>query len=198
MGLQRVGPSLVTEKQPLTWNGHLGECFQSFSKYGKMQEFRFIINFLMKIPIWRLVLSIFPEYKLPHPDLQSEFLCRLITALVNNLIILELDGGQHSLFYNLFPFVLNCNQALGGILWPICPKEIGMLIPRSGEDFMLLLDKALLIVNRTCLDCLSYYSVMAWEMVSSYHFFPYLELYYQDHWPYRTIYLVNLFKFPNH
>ena len=52
-------------------------------------------NFLMKIPIWRPVLSVFPEYKLPHPDLQSEFLCRLMTALVNNLIILERDGGQH-------------------------------------------------------------------------------------------------------
>ena len=114
MGLQRVGPSLVTEKQQLTWNGHLSECFQCLSKYGKMQEFRFIKNFSYENTYLKACSASFPEYKLPHPDLQSEFLCRLITTLINNLIILEVDGGQHSLFYNLFPFGLHCNQALGG------------------------------------------------------------------------------------
>ena len=59
-------------------------------------------------------------------------------------------------------FGLNYNQSLGGLVWPICPMEhVGMLILRSGEDFLdgtlsvLLLDQALLTVTEglwtTCL-----------------------------------------------
>ena len=66
-----------------------------------------------------------------HPDLHLEFLsgyivgilyCRYIsgyiiaTAMTNDLVITELAGGQHSLFYSPFPFALNFNQGLGGIL----------------------------------------------------------------------------------
>lgn len=48
------------------------------------------------------------------------------------------------------------------------------------------------------LEHLSYYSVMVQEMVLSCFFFPYLELYYYSHWPYKMIYLVNHFKSSSH
>ena len=37
------------------------------------------------------------------------------TAVANDLILVELDDGQHSLFYNPFPSGLNFSQGLGGI-----------------------------------------------------------------------------------
>ena len=53
------------------------------------------------------------------------------------------------------PFGLNFDQGLGGISRPIYPMALGMLIPRSGEDFLdrplnvLLLDWALLTVAQS-------------------------------------------------
>ena len=48
---------------------------------------------------------------------------RLVTAVANGLILIKLDGGQHSLFYNPFPFGLNFDQGWEGILWLVCPTE---------------------------------------------------------------------------
>ena len=55
--------------------------------------------------------------------------------MANDLILVEMDGRQHSLFYNPFPFDLNFNQGLGGVLCPVCPTTLGMLISGSGKDF---------------------------------------------------------------
>ena len=75
---------------------------------------------------------------MPQPDLCPEFLsgCIVATTVDNDLILVELEGGQHSLVYNPFPFDLNFNQSLGDISPPVCPTGLGMLIPRSGEDFI--------------------------------------------------------------
>lgn len=61
-----------------------------------------------------------------------------------------------------------------------------MLIPRSGEDFIYKSQHA--FPGRGTVDSKQKVSglpvlllVVAWEMVPSYSFFPYLELYYQDH-----------------
>ena len=117
--------------------------------------------------------------------------CRSATAVASDLILVELDGGQHSLFYNPLPFDLNFNQGLVGILWPICPTVLGMLIPGSGEDFI---DRATQRVitgwrlfnrNQKPLDRLSYQSAVVQEMVPSCFFFPYLEFHYYNHWCFR-------------
>ena len=76
-----------------------------------------------------------------HTDLHPEFLsgcivCTSANTVTNDLILVELDGGQQSLFYNPLPFGLNFNQGLGGISGPICLTVLGMLIPSSGEDFV--------------------------------------------------------------
>ena len=55
--------------------------------------------------------------------------------MANDLVLIELAGGQHSLFYNPFPFALNLDQSLGSILLPIYPTGLGMLVLRSNEDF---------------------------------------------------------------
>lgn len=39
--------------------------------------------------------------------------CRSTTAMTNDLILVELEGGPHSLFYNPFPFGLNFVQGFG-------------------------------------------------------------------------------------
>ena len=58
-------------------------------------------------------------------------------------------------FHNPFSLSLNFHQSLGGILWPIYPLALEMLIPRSGEDFVdkplsvLLLGQALLTVAKS-------------------------------------------------
>ena len=66
-----------------------------------------------------------------------------MTAVANVLILVELDNGPHSLFYNPFPFSLNFDQGLGGISSPGCPTALGMLIPKSGEDFV---DRPLIVL----------------------------------------------------
>ena len=60
----------------------------------------------------------------------------LATTVANDLILVELDGKQHCLFYNSFPFSLNFNQLLCGTSWPVCTTALGMLIPRSGKGFI--------------------------------------------------------------
>ena len=87
--------------------------------------------------------------------------CRSVTAVANEILV-ELGGGQHSLFYNPLPFGLNFDQGLGGISWSICLTALGMLIPSSVKDFIdrllnvLLLDLALLtIVKSLWTICLS-------------------------------------------
>ena len=62
---------------------------------------------------------------MPHPDLApthtpNSFQCVLflsgcIASVASDLILVELDGGQQSLFYNPFPFGLNFSQSLGGV-----------------------------------------------------------------------------------
>ena len=55
---------------------------------------------------------------MPHPDRHPEFLsgyCRSATAVANDLILVELDGRQHSLFYSPLSLGLNFNQVLGGV-----------------------------------------------------------------------------------
>lgn len=95
-------------------------------------------------------------------------------------ILVELDGGQHSLFYNPFPFRLNCNQGLRGISWPVCPMVLGMLIPRSGKGFIdrpfsaLILNWALLTLDNSFWTV--WLVVIVLEMVLFCCFFLYLEL----------------------
>ena len=48
---------------------------------------------------------------------------RLVTAVANGLILIKLDGGQHSLFYNPFHFGLNFDQESESILWLVCSTE---------------------------------------------------------------------------
>jgi len=82
--------------------------------------------------------------------------CCSATAVAEDLILVELDGELHSLFHNPFSFGLNFDQALGGILWPVCPMVLRMRIHRSGRDFVgkplsvFLLDKVLLTVAKAC------------------------------------------------
>ena len=56
--------------------------------------------------------------------------------MAEGLILVELEGGQRSLFYNSLPFGLNFNRSVGGISGPIYPTALGTLVPRSGEDFL--------------------------------------------------------------
>lgn len=58
------------------------------------------------------------------------------TGVINDLIFVELDAGQHSLFYHPFSLGLNFSQVMRGISWPVNSMELGMLIPRSAEDFV--------------------------------------------------------------
>ena len=52
---------------------------------------------------------------MPHPDLHHfRVCCKSVTIVTNDSIPVELDGGEHSLFYNSFPFDLNFNQSSGG------------------------------------------------------------------------------------
>ena len=48
----------------------------------------------------------FPEHRVPHPDLCLEFLSGYILGQnlpwLMNLLFEELDGEQHFLFYNIF------------------------------------------------------------------------------------------------
>ena len=66
---------------------------------------------LLKIAIAGQVLPVCPEHKVPHlvlgPDFFSQMFCRSVTAGTDALGVIELDGGQHSSFYNLLPFSLN-------------------------------------------------------------------------------------------
>ena len=54
---------------------------------------------------------------MPHPDLLPripfKMSCRSAAAVASDLILVALDGGQYSLFYNPFPFSLNFDQGLG-------------------------------------------------------------------------------------
>lgn len=64
------------------------------------------------------VLSVFPEHRVFHSDRCRGFLsgvnCKTVTAVVNDLILVEMDGGLCSLFYScyiplilfLFPLIL--------------------------------------------------------------------------------------------
>ena len=46
-------------------------------------------------------------------------------------------GWWATLFYNPLPFSLNFGNVLGGILWDqLCPVALGILISKSGKDFM--------------------------------------------------------------
>ena len=60
--------------------------------------------------------------------------CRSVTAIANDLILVELDGRQYSLFYHYLPLDHKLNQGLGDISWPVCPTELRKFIPGSGED----------------------------------------------------------------
>ena len=72
--------------------------------------------------------------------------CR--SAAANDLILVGVDSGQHSLFYNSFPFGLNFKPRFGRHFMTNLSHVLGMLTPRSGEDLIsvLLLDQALLAV----------------------------------------------------
>ena len=59
--------------------------------------------------------------------------CKSVTPVANNLILVELNSGQHCFMITL-PFGLHFDQSLGGISF--CPTELGMLIPRSDQDFI--------------------------------------------------------------
>lgn len=61
---------------------------------------------------------------------------RSATAEAKDVIPLELDGGQHSLVCNPFPFDFDLNRGLGGLSGLICPKALWMPISRSGEGFV--------------------------------------------------------------
>ena len=58
------------------------------------------------------------------------------TAVANDWILVELDGGQHSSFYIPLPFCLNFDQTLGDISRAICPTALRMLILKSGQNFI--------------------------------------------------------------
>ena len=58
-----------------------------------------------------------------------------MTAVANDLILVQLNEGRHSLFYNPFSFGLNFKQGLRGISGPICPMVLEkMLISRLDEN----------------------------------------------------------------
>ena len=63
--------------------------------------------------------------------------------------------GWWTTCFIFFPFSLNFEHGFGGILWPVCPTELGMLIPRTGKDFVvgplgvLFLDQVLFTVTKT-------------------------------------------------
>ena len=64
--------------------------------------------------------AVSPEHRVPHPDLRPELLsgCTVgqwLQWLLNALILVELDGGQRSLFYNPLPFGLNFDPGLEAI-----------------------------------------------------------------------------------
>ena len=61
------------------------------------------------LSIWGPVLQVFPGHRVPHIDLHPEFYSgciyhTLVPVVANGLIFIELDGGQHSSFYNPLPF----------------------------------------------------------------------------------------------
>ena len=95
-----LGKSLLL----LAKNGYL-ECFSAFLSMGKVQETGFIK--LLKIPHYLSTGSAsFPTEQNASP---------LVTTEAKDLILVELDGGRHSSFYNPHPLGTNCDQGLGGI-----------------------------------------------------------------------------------
>ena len=57
-------------------------------------------------------------------------------ATVHGIANSQTQLKQPALALPFFPFSLNFDQGLGGILWPVRPMVLGMFIPRSGEDFI--------------------------------------------------------------
>ena len=117
-------------------------------------------NLLLKTSNWGPILPVLQKHKMPHPGIFPEFqnsfrvYCRSVIAVANDLILVELDGGQYSLFYNPHNplLVLISTKVWGGISWLVCLMVLGILIPMSGKDFtdrplsVLLLDWALLTI----------------------------------------------------
>ena len=139
----------------------------------------------------------------PSPWIPVGRYCRSVTTLANNLILVKLDGGQLSVFYNPFPLGVKFDQGLGDISWPVGPTVLGMLLLKAGEDFLdrpldvLLVDQAPSTVAKSLWTiCLT--SLLWSRTWLTLFFFPYLELHYYNHCSYRTVYLNNHFRLPHH
>ena len=70
---------------------------------------------------------------------------RSVTAVANDLILVEMIVGNTFCFYSPFPFGLNFDQGFGDISWQACPKVLGMLTPKSVKDFLVSLLSVLLL-----------------------------------------------------
>ena len=80
----------------LTRSRHPMEWFQCFSKYRKLQGPRFMKTFLLKVSSSLKASSAsFPRTECTSSPQGS---CRSVTAMTNEEVLVELAGGQHSLF----------------------------------------------------------------------------------------------------
>ena len=75
--------------------------------YGKMQKNIDPLDFFLRYHQLSKQPA-FPKYIAPHPVFHPEFFtpcpytlhCPSVIAVANDLILVKLDGGQHSLFYS--------------------------------------------------------------------------------------------------
>lgn len=137
----------------------------------------------------------------PHPEFLSGWVCyRSVPAVANDLILVELDGGPCSPFS--LPFSLHFDQGLGGISSSVCLwySECSF----SGQARISLIGHllcyywlSLLTASRSlwtiCLASLLW--SCKWPPC---YFFPYPELHHNNHWPYKTVYLISHFNLPSH
>ena len=138
------------------------------------------------------------------PWISFRVYCRSTTAVANDLVLVELAGGHHSLFYSPIPFT-QFQPRFGWHFVTNYPTVLGILILRPDQDCLVktlhvpfLSQAQLTVADSLWTTVLLVCYDMIQEMVAACCLFPYLELHYYNHWSYRTVHLVTCFKFPSH
>ena len=120
------------------------------------------------------------------------------TAVAEDLILRELNDGQHSLFYNPCPFIINFNEGLRGYLMINLSQGARNAHPQIRQGFccgplnvlfLLTVTKTLWTARLTCLP----WSKKWFPLAAFPHSYNYWSItHYHNHWSYRIEYLVNI------
>ena len=174
-----------------------------FSKYRKMSESRFIKIFLLKVSnSLRASSASFLRAQSTSSWSLSWIPFRVYwrsgTAVAEDLILRKLNDGQHSLFYNPHPFIINFSEGLRGYLMISLSQGARNAHPQIRQGFCWWATQCALRINsnQNSLDRLSYLPALVQEMVPS-GCFPRIYNYwsithYHNHWSYKIEYLVNI------